>query len=1161
MKRGAAFAALLLILLVTAPAGAATLVGGAQVLPTTDNNPAGTAEAFRVAATATGTVAKISVYVDATSTAATIVTGLYTDSASHPAALLGQGTLTNPVTGAWNDVAIAASPVTAGANYWIAILGPAGGNRPAFRDNCCGGANGLAEVSTQTTLTTLPASWSTGGSYRDGPLAAYGSSIDGPALQVAPAALSFTGAIGSADPAAKQLAITNAGGGALTWTAAGSAPWLTVTPPSGSAPGNVAVSVSGNGLAAGTYTGQVTITAPSATGSPASIPVTFTVAAAPDTTPPITAITAPADGASVSGTVTVAAVATDTVGVTGVQFTLDGAALGTEDTTSPYGVTWNTTSVANGAHTLRSVARDAAGNQATSPAVTVTVANSAPPPATGLVAAWGFNEGSGTTAADGSGAGHTGTLTSTTWTATGKYGGALSFNGGSSWVTVPDADDLDLSGAMTLEAWVNPATLGSIWRSVVVKEAPGYFRYALYANTDTGGPSGHVFVGADLSARGSTRLPTGTWTHVAAVYDGTRVRLYVNGVETANASATGTMTASTGVLRIGGNAIWNEWFSGQIDEVRVYSRALSAGEIQTDMNTPVGAGGPPPSDTTPPTVAVTAPATGATVASTTSVAANATDNVGVVGVQFRLDGANLGTEDTTAPYSVSWNTTQAIEGTHTLTAVARDAAGNTSTSPAVTVTVQNGGPASQVGQWSAVEQWPIVAVHTTLLPNGEVLAFDAWDHAPNTQRIWDPVLDAFVTVPYARNLFCGGHTSLGDGRLIVIGGNVEAYVGLADTTLFDATNNTWTRGADMARTRWYPTATTLPDGRVLAISGDQINRGTLLGRLYDSSNTLPEIYNPTTNTWSQLTSAQREVRLYPFMFVLPDGRVLDAGPSTQSQILNLQTGTWSAGPVSQIDGHSAVMYRPGKILKSGTAADPDFPNLAVTNRTVVVDMTAADPAWREVGPMAYQRSYQTLTVLPDGKVLAIGGGTTSDGVRQDTAVKAAEIWDPATETWATMASSSERACTTRRPPAARRPRARRRRRSIPGLGRGGRGLGGDLLPAVPVQGRASDDHRRRRRPPRIDVHRHHPGRRRHRLRRPGSHGLGHAQHRHEPALRPAAVHEGGGDAQRAGPRRRQRRAARHVHAVHRRRQRRPVRRSDGPAPPCERRHDAAHGVG
>ena len=95
------------------------------------------------------------------------------------------------------------------------------------------------------------------------------------------------------------------------------------------------------------------------------------------------------------------------------------------------------------------------------------------------------------------------------------------------------------------------------------------------------------------------------------------------------------------------------------------------------------------SDTTPPTIALTAPAASSTVTSTVAVSGNATDNVGVAGVQFRLDGVNLGAEVATPPYTVTWNTTTAPDGGHVLTAVARDAAGNRATSAGVTVTVAN----------------------------------------------------------------------------------------------------------------------------------------------------------------------------------------------------------------------------------------------------------------------------------------------------------------------------------------------------------------------------------------------------------------------------------------------------------------------------------------
>jgi len=100
----------------------------------------------------------------------------------------------------------------------------------------------------------------------------------------------------------------------------------------------------------------------------------------------------------------------------------------------------------------------------------------------------------------------------------------------------------------------------------------------------------------------------------------------------------------------------------------------------------------PPSDTTPPTVSVTSPGSGSTVSGPITVSANATDDIGVAGVQFQLDGGLLGAEDTTAPYSVPWDTTTAGNGNHTLTAVARDGAGNTKTSSPVTVTVSNAPP-------------------------------------------------------------------------------------------------------------------------------------------------------------------------------------------------------------------------------------------------------------------------------------------------------------------------------------------------------------------------------------------------------------------------------------------------------------------------------------
>lgn len=119
------------------------------------------------------------------------------------------------------------------------------------------------------------------------------------------------------------------------------------------------------------------------------------------------------------------------------------------------------------------------------------------------------------------------------------------------------------------------------------------------------------------------------------------------------------------------------------------------------------------SDPTPPTVALTAPANGATVSGTISVTATASDNIGVIGVQFKRGGVNLGAEDTTSPYSTSWDTTSVSNGSYALTAVARDAAGNMTTSAARTVTVSNTVAGSQTYSTPGTYSFTVPA-YTTL---------------------------------------------------------------------------------------------------------------------------------------------------------------------------------------------------------------------------------------------------------------------------------------------------------------------------------------------------------------------------------------------------------------------------------------------------------------
>jgi chitodextrinase len=204
-----------------------------------------------------------------------------------------------------------------------------------------------------------------------------------------------------------------------------------------------------------------------------------------------------------------------------------------------------------------------------------------------LVAAYSFDEGSGTQAGDSSGTGNVGTIQGAAWSAAGKYANALSFNGNSALVTIADAPSLDLTTAMTLEAWVYPTVVDSAWRDVIYKGNDNYF---LESTTSNGAlPGAGAILGTTNSvAFGTAVLPANTWTHLAETYDGSTLRLYVNGTQAASLARTGNIKTSTNPLQIGGDSIFGQYFQGLIDEVRIYRVALTPTQIQTDMGAPLG---------------------------------------------------------------------------------------------------------------------------------------------------------------------------------------------------------------------------------------------------------------------------------------------------------------------------------------------------------------------------------------------------------------------------------------------------------------------------------------------------------------------------------------------------------------------------------------------
>jgi hypothetical protein len=262
-------------------------------------------------------------------------------------------------------------------------------------------------------------------------------------------------------------------------------------------------------------------------------------------------------------------------------------------------------------------------------------------------------------------------------------------------------------------------------------------------------------------------------------------------------------------------------------------------------------------------------------------------------------------------------------------------------------------------------------------------------------------------------LFCAGHALMPDGRLLVSGGHLQDDAGIATTYFFDQ-NGAPQRGPDMAHGRWYPTVTALPDGRMLTMAGRN-EAGSVVRT--------PEIWE--ANQWVELPGAGNlEIPYYPRNFVAPNGRIFYAGERVRSRWfdvdgsgVNGERGRWTDGPVhvwpNNRDYGTSVMYEPGKILYAGGGGHtgwptPDQTSNQPTATAEIIDLNQGSPAWQNTEPMSVPRRHLNSTILPDGQVLVTGGtrGAGFVNIDEGLATREAEVWNPATGEWTTLASNS-----------------------------------------------------------------------------------------------------------------------------------------------------------
>lgn len=298
------------------------------------------------------------------------------------------------------------------------------------------------------------------------------------------------------------------------------------------------------------------------------------------------------------------------------------------------------------------------------------------------------------------------------------------------------------------------------------------------------------------------------------------------------------------------------------------------------------------------------------------------------------------------------------------------------------------------GDWSEPFALPLIAIHAAMLPTSKVLLFSAEHGVPGIHGwLLDPASLTLKNVPPPEpwNPDCAGHSFLADGRLLVSGGTLgfNPTRGPKSAYIFDSFTEQWIQIEDMRAGRWYPSNITLPDGRVITISGLNDTDGAINSdvELWDSKG---------TNNWQLL--GQKTVPYYPYLHVLSNGSVFRSGPDAQTEIYDPSGNQWTFVATRNVAGR----YEAPSVLLPRTSdrvmvmGGNDLTGQPV-NSAEIIDLSAATPQWTNISHMNFRRMEFNAVILPDGKVFVVGGRSDFDG--SPTPVLTPEIFDPQTLTW------------------------------------------------------------------------------------------------------------------------------------------------------------------